>query len=77
MPERAWLATWAIGLDHGRRDFIETASPAQIADICRTLPFDYLVRVHPLTGQIPVMTFAPAQGLPRVQVYRPCSQSGG
>ena len=75
--QRAWLATWATGLDHGRRDFIETASPALVADICRTLPFDYLVRVHPLTGQTPVMIFPPAQGLQSVQVYRPCPERGG
>lgn len=70
--QRAWLETWTKGLDHGRRDFIETASAAQIAKVCHDLPFDYLVRVHPLEGQAPVAIFAPSHGLPAVQVYRPC-----
>ena len=73
--QRAWLTTWAKGLDHGRRNFIETASAARIAQVCRDLPFDYLVRVRPLEGQASVVTFAPWGGLSAVQVYRPCVAS--
>jgi hypothetical protein len=73
--QRAWLKTWTKGLDHGRRDFIETSSAARLAQVCRDLPFDYLIRVRPLEGQTSVATFAPWRGLSTVQVYRPCPAS--
>ncbi len=72
--QRAWLKTWVIGLDHGHRDFIETADAARVAQICRDLPFNYLVRTHTLAGQAPVVAFAPWRSLPAVQVYRPCER---
>lgn len=72
---RAWLKTWAVGLGHGAKDYIETASPARLAQICAALPYDYVVRETPLpagSGFTPVQTFAPARGLQTLTVYQGC-----
>ena len=73
---RAWRTTWAAGLDHGRRDFVETANAQRIAQVCRELPFDYLIRTRPLAGATPVAQFAPSNGVAAVLVYRPCVAQG-
>lgn len=72
---RPWLQTWAVALGHGKPDFVDTITPAQIADICRALPFDYIVRREPLPeGTLPeVKTFAPAHGVGEIHVYRSCA----
>lgn len=70
---RAWRKTWADGLDHGRRDFVETADAQRLAQICLTLPYDYVVRTRPVAGLTPAATFAPSHDLPSLSVYRPCA----
>lgn len=71
---RAWLQTWVVGLDHGRKDRVETASAAQLLAICGSLPFDYVLRQRPLpAGRFPeVARFGAANGVATLHVYRIC-----
>ncbi len=69
-----WLRTWVVALDHGRADRVEKASAQALAAICQTLPYDYVVRRHPLPeGILPeVKAFGPAKGIDRLHVYKVC-----
>lgn len=71
---RAWLRTWIIGLDHGRRDRVESASALELRSICESLPYEYVLRRRPLPiGSLPeVARFNPANGIGVLHVYRSC-----
>lgn len=71
---RAWLKTWAIGLDHGRRDRVESASLADLRTICRSFPYDYVIRQRPLSGSSiqEVVRFGATKGIGDLHVYRTC-----
>ncbi|MEO8454620.1 MAG: hypothetical protein ABI454_05625 [Sphingomicrobium sp.] len=71
---RAWLATWAIALDHGRANRVERASADDLRAICARLPYHYVVRRNAFPkGQLrQVAVFGPAAGLGPLRVYEVC-----
>ena len=71
---RPWFQTWVVALDHNRPNRVETATVSDLRAICRTLPYDYVVRAHPLpANSLPeVARFGPANGLDELHVYRVC-----
>jgi hypothetical protein len=72
---RPWYRTWVTALNHGVPNRVESADLAVLAEICRQLPFDYVVRAHPLAGAKPVVQFVAQQGVGVIFVYRPCALS--
>lgn len=75
---RPWYRTWSVALGHGRKDFVESADPATLQNICRTLPYDYVVREHPLplgSGFPEVVSFPAWKGLGPIHVYRACADT--
>jgi hypothetical protein len=71
---RAWLTTWSVALDHGRADRLEQASAEDLRAICTQLPYDYVVRRHPLPGGElrEAASFGPAAGIGQLHVYEVC-----
>ncbi len=72
---RSWLTTWIVGLDHGRYDRVESASAMELRSICRSLPYDYVLRQRPLPPHSlrEVARFNPTNGIGVLHVYRSCS----
>ncbi len=74
--QRPWYRTWSVALDHGKKDFVETADPATLKAICKTLPYDYVVREHPLapgSGFAEVASFPAYRGVGPIHVYSACA----
>lgn len=71
---RAWLRTWIVGLDHGRHDRVDSASAMELRSICRSLPYEYVLRQRPLPigSLLEVARFKPANGIGVLHVYRSC-----